>query len=236
MILYLNMAYILQIETSTTTCSVALSLNGGSIAFKELQERNIHASSITVFIQDVLDEAGIRFNQLDAVAVAKGPGSYTGLRIGVSTAKGLCYALDIPLIAINTLDMMVAGFLSENPTFKGFVVPMLDARRMEVYTGIWNSEGLTVEETSAKIIDNTFLAEKLGNTDIAFIGDGSAKFAEILQHPNAAFYLNNDYNSARNLSKLAYKSFKDQKFEDVAYFEPFYLKDFMVTQPKAKKL
>lgn len=230
------MAYILQIETSTTTCSVALSLNGECIAYKELQERNIHASSITVFIQDVLNKAGIEFNQLVAVAVAKGPGSYTGLRIGVSTAKGLCYALDVPLIAINTLDMMVAGFLSQNPTFKGFVVPMLDARRMEVYTGIWNNEGQVVEETSAKIIDETFLSELLDSSKVAFIGDGSAKFSEISQHANAEFYLETDYNSARNLSKIAYKALQNKYFEDVAYFEPFYLKDFMVTQPKAKKL
>lgn len=215
---------------------MALSYNGATIAIKELRERNIHASFITLFIDEVMKQAGKTYADLQAIAVAKGPGSYTGLRIGVSTAKGLCFALDIPLIATNTLEMMVAGFLAAHEGFDGYVVPMLDARRMEVYTGIWNNNGLSIEETSAKIIDDQFMSDYLLNHTVAFIGDGSDKLADILQNPNAHFFLNEDFNSAKNLSKLAYNAYSEKQFENLAYFEPFYLKDFVVTKSTKKLL
>lgn len=227
------MALILQIETSTTVCSVALSENGKCIALKELNERNIHASSITVFIEEVMKIANRKFAELNAVAIAMGPGSYTGLRIGVSTAKGLCYALNIPLIAINTLEMMVEGYLTENKNFDGLVVPMLDARRMEVFAGVWKNATTVIAPTAAVLLDENTFENYLNNQKLVFIGDGAPKFFEVMKHENAKFDFKN-YNSAAYLSSLAYQKFNDSKFEDVAYFEPFYLKDFMVTTPKKK--
>jgi tRNA threonylcarbamoyladenosine biosynthesis protein TsaB len=146
------MALILQIETATQVCSAALSVNGETIALKELQANNIHAGSLTLFIQEVMASGGYSYSNLDAIAVSKGPGSYTGLRIGVSTAKGLCFALDKPLIAIGTLSMMAKGFLRANPNYNGLVCPMIDARRMEVFTSVFDSSFATIEPVSAKKI------------------------------------------------------------------------------------
>ncbi|MFC4210309.1 tRNA (adenosine(37)-N6)-threonylcarbamoyltransferase complex dimerization subunit type 1 TsaB [Pedobacter lithocola] len=227
------MAIILQLETATAVCSVALSVNGKTVFTKEENGQNLHASNLTLFIEEVLKTSGYVFKDLDAIAISKGPGSYTGLRIGVSTAKGLCYALDKPLIAIETLTMMAAGFLNQHPDYKGLVCPMIDARRMEVYTAVFDSELQIVEPTTAKIIDDLSFANLLAEQKITFIGDGAAKCAEVLTNPNAAFNYEN-YNSASNLSTLAEDAFKISAFEDVAYFEPFYLKDFVLTQPKKK--
>lgn len=227
------MAKILQIETATQVCSVALSMNGKTISVKEEIGQNLHASNLTLFIDEVIKAAGLAYSDLDAIAVSKGPGSYTGLRIGVSTAKGLCYALDKPLIAIETLKMMAVGFLAQNPDYPGLICPMIDARRMEVYTTIFDSELNELAPTSAKIIDETSFAELLAENQINFIGDGAEKCAEILTHSNASFD-NANFNSAQYLSPLAHKAFEQIAFEDVAYFEPFYLKDFVVTQPKKK--
>lgn len=227
------MAIILQIETATSVCSVALSKDGELIGLKEENAPNIHASSLTVFIDELLKSCHLKFTDLDAVAVSKGPGSYTGLRIGVSTAKGLCYALDIPLIAINTLEMMAKGYLIENPKFGGLICPMIDARRMEVYTAIYNHQMEVVENTHAKIIDENSFALHLQNHYISFIGDGSGKCEQLISNANAHFYTEN-YNSAQYLSELAFKAFKNKDFEHVAYFEPYYLKDFVVTTPKKK--
>lgn len=227
------MARILQIETATPVCSVTLSIDGKTISVKEEIGQKLHASNLTLFIDEVIKSNHLNYHDLDAVAVSKGPGSYTGLRIGVSTAKGLCYALEIPLIAIETLEMMAGGFLIQNPEYAGLICPMIDARRMEVYTKVFDVELNIVEPTSAKIIDEASFIDLLSTNQITFIGDGSAKCAEILNHPNA--YFNGDnFNSANYMSKLTNTAFINQKFEDLAYFEPFYLKDFVVTPPKKK--
>jgi tRNA threonylcarbamoyladenosine biosynthesis protein TsaB len=229
------MAKILQIETATAVCSVALSINGKTISFKEEQGQNLHAANLTLFIDEVIRTVGVNYQELDAVAVSKGPGSYTGLRIGVSTAKGLCYALDKPLIAIETLEMMAAGFLTENPDYAGLICPMIDARRMEVYTSIFDTSLKILAPTEAKIIDETSFADFLSQQQITFLGDGAAKCAAVLTHQNAKFDEAN-FNSAIYMSRLANEAFNKSIFEDVAYFEPFYLKDFVVTQPKKQQV
>lgn len=227
------MATILQIETATPVCSVALSVNGETIALKELAGQNLHASNLTLFIDEVLQLAKLSYAQLDAIAVSKGPGSYTGLRIGVSTAKGLCFALDKPLIAIGTLQMMANGFLQQHPNYGGLICPMIDARRMEVFTAVYNNKLQSLETVNAKIIDEKSFILELDSNFVTFIGDGAAKCAPVLTHPNAHFSEAN-FNSANYMSKLAYEAFEKGAFEDVAYFEPFYLKDFVFTTPKSK--
>lgn len=223
------MSLILQIETATASCSVALSQNGNVIALKELNARNVHAEVITLYIEEVLKTAGFIYAQLDAVAVSSGPGSYTGLRIGVSTAKGLCYGLDKPLIAIETLEAMTDGLIAssahsiaENTLF----CPMIDARRMEVYTAVFNASGERVKETAAEIIDGDSFSDLLEKHQIIFFGDGAPKCRETITHVNAVF-VNDFINSAAHLSKRASQKFEQKTFEDVAYFEPFYLKDFI---------
>ncbi len=227
------MATILQIETATPVCSVALSINGKTIALKEEAAQNIHAASLTLFIEKVMKSANLKFTDLDAVAVSKGPGSYTGLRIGVSTAKGLCFALDKPLIAINTLQMMANGYMLQNPNYEGLICTMIDARRMEVFTAIYNSNLQEVEATNAKIVSETSFNSMLEGNDITFIGDGAEKCKLVLNHQNAHFSSLN-FNSATNMSALDLQAYNNQNFEDVAYFEPFYLKDFVFTTPKNK--
>lgn len=227
------MATILQIETATQVCSVALSVDGKTIFVKEEIGQNLHASNLTIFIAEVIKETNLSFKDLDAIAVSKGPGSYTGLRIGVSTAKGLSYALEIPLIAIETLEMMAAGFIIENPNYTGLICPMIDARRMEVYTALFNPNLYILEPTSAKIVDEHSFVDSLAKNEITFLGDGAAKCVETLNHPNANFKGTN-FNSANYMSQLANKAFQGAHFENVAYFEPFYLKDFVITQPKKK--
>ncbi|RZK82178.1 MAG: tRNA (adenosine(37)-N6)-threonylcarbamoyltransferase complex dimerization subunit type 1 TsaB [Pedobacter sp.] len=227
------MAIILQIETATQVCSVALAKDGNTIAVKELQASNIHASSLTLFIQDVMETAGLQYKDLDAIAVSKGPGSYTGLRIGVSTAKGLCYALDKPLIGINTLTMMAGGYVDKHPDYKALICPMIDARRMEVFTAVYDQQLNEVEPVNAKIIDAESFSGLLAANELVFIGDGADKCSEVLQHTNSTFSTEN-YNSAANMSKIAYGAFVAGAFEDVAYFEPFYLKDFVLTTPKVR--
>ena len=227
------MATILQIETATPVCSVALSIDGKTIVLKEESAQNIHAAKLTLFIAEVMHSAGVKYADLDAVAVSKGPGSYTGLRIGVSTAKGLCFALDKPLIAINTLQMMANGYVLQNPNYEGLICAMIDARRMEVFTAIYDGILNEVEPTNAKIVDEQSFRVELEKGKVTFIGDGAEKCRTILNHQNAHFSLHN-YNSAANMSALALQAYKNQTFEDVAYFEPFYLKDFVLTTPKNK--
>jgi len=223
------MSLILQIETATTSCSIALAENGQVLAARELNERNVHAEVVTVFTQEVVKEAGKTMDQLDAVAVSSGPGSYTGLRIGVSTAKGLCYALDKPLIAIETLEAMAAGFkagyagLTENT----LLCPMIDARRMEVYTALFDSNGSRVTPTSAEIIDENSFANFLAAQQVIFFGDGASKCKAVLAHQPNAVIVDDFINSAKYLTEGALKRFNEGRFEDVAYFEPFYLKDFI---------
>jgi tRNA threonylcarbamoyladenosine biosynthesis protein TsaB len=225
---------IIQIETATTVCSVALAKDGEVIAFKQLDQRNIHAEIITLFIDELINTAGLKYTDIDAVAVSSGPGSYTGLRIGVSTAKGLCFALDKPLIAVKTLAAMAQGIISEgNIDADTLLCPMIDARRMEVYTALFNVNGVVIEPTAAAIIDEHSFNTHLENNKILFFGDGAEKCREVLGvNPNAKF-VTDFANSAIHLTKKAADKFANAAFEDVAYFEPYYLKDFLVTQKKA---
>ena len=224
------MGLILQIETATTSCSIALAKNGELISFKQVDQRNIHAEVITRFIEDLINEAAVTYNDIDAVAVSCGPGSYTGLRIGVSTAKGLCFALDKPLIAIETLEAMAFGLINNYKEFVDdgtLLCPMIDARRMEVYTAIFNANGDRLQETSASIIDEQSFSDLLAGKKILFFGDGAEKCRAILgTNPNAVF-IPDFVNSAAYLTQKAFDKFRNAEFVDVAYFEPFYLKEFI---------
>lgn len=221
---------ILQIETATTVCSVALAQDGNTLAYKEVEQRNIHAEALTVFIDELLNTTGKGYANLDAIAVSSGPGSYTGLRIGVSTAKGLCFALDKPLIAVETLKAMADGIISSNEfdiSDSTLLCPMIDARRMEVFTAIFDHKGNKVKPTSAEIIDQHSFSDLLQSHEIIFFGDGAAKCREVLgNNPNARI-IDNFVNSARFLTKQAVEKYQATDFEDVAYFEPYYLKDFI---------
>lgn len=229
---------ILQIETATSVCSCALSLQGKTIAIKEIDQINVHIEKLTLLIESLLDEAGYAFRDLEAVAVSMGPGSYTGLRIGVSTAKGLCYALDIPLLAVNTLDAMAQGFIDQYSEHEERVLicPMIDARRMEVYSAVYDSKLNQIDPVAARIIDGDSFKSLIpsGNTLVLF-GDGAEKFTETFLTNEQVIIYKGFVNSAAYLSKLAFEKAKNRDFEDVAYFEPFYLKDFVPTQAKNKK-
>jgi len=235
------MSSILNIETSTEVCSVNISINGKLLSEKESLEGLNHSELLTVFIDELFRENNLEMKAIDAVAVAKGPGSYTGLRIGVSVAKGLCYALDKPLIAISTIDAM-GIFTSQNPEKFGLrteekknllFCPMIDARRMEVYTALYNLKGEQLEPVSAKIIDENSFSERLKKSKISFFGNGAAKCKEALTHPNSLFS-GPEKASARFMIKLAEEKYNNKEFENVAYFEPFYLKNFIATVPKNK--
>ncbi len=224
---------ILQIETATTVCSVALTKDGEVVAYKQLDERNIHAEIITLFIEELITNAAIQYSDLDAIAVSCGPGSYTGLRIGVSTAKGLCFALDKPLIGVETLEAMTYGIIAEEKYNDLLLCPMIDARRMEVYTALFDLSGNKIEPVTAKIIDENSFAEQLKNKKILFFGDGANKCQDVLgENPNAHFVAS-FVNSATHLTKKALEKFAKKQFEDVAYFEPYYLKDFIAGVKKA---
>ncbi len=231
------MALILSIETSTKVCSVCLSENDNIIIKKELFEANSHATHLTVFIQDLFNDIKeYKISDIDAVAVSSGPGSYTGLRIGVSVAKGICYALNKPLIAITSLEALAyAAIDNENLKDGTLICPMIDARRMEVYTTLYNARFEKVKEISAEIIDENSFAETLIQQSILFLGDGATKCKDVIKNENAIF-IENKAPLAANMVKTAYQKFQDKKFEDVAYFEPFYLKDFVATTPKNKVL
>ena len=220
------MATILCIETATKNCSVALSVNGNVIALQEDNLKNepgkhfSHAEKLQGYITQVLDQANISKNDLQAIAVSKGPGSYTGLRIGVSAAKGLCYALDIPLLAISTL-----GSLASQVT-GSVVVPMLDARRMEVYSAVFSSEMDQIRDIQAQIITQDSFNTYLNQGMVTFIGDGVEKFEAVCAHPNAVF-IKNALPSASQMAQIATLKFTQNDTQDVAYFEPYYLKDFI---------
>ncbi|WP_452223869.1 tRNA (adenosine(37)-N6)-threonylcarbamoyltransferase complex dimerization subunit type 1 TsaB [Lacinutrix chionoecetis] len=225
------MALILSIETATTNCSVSLSKDGETLLLKEDYNNNYsHAERLHVFIDQVLREANIERSQLNAIAVSKGPGSYTGLRIGVSAAKGLCYALDIPLISISTLEALA----HQVQTQSGVIIPMLDARRMEVYSAIFSSNLKIERKIEAQILDETSFAKELSNGNVYFIGNGVEKTESIISHDNAVF-IKDKLPSAQEMSALAYAKYKKNDTEDVAYFEPYYLKDFVALKPKSKK-
>ncbi len=223
--------YILSIETSTTNCSVSLSKNGETLLLKEDYSNNYsHGERLHVFIDETLREAKIERSQLDAIAVSKGPGSYTGLRIGVSAAKGLCYALDIPLISISTLEALAHQVKPES----GVIVPMLDARRMEVYSAIFSSEFKEIRKIEAQILDETSFAGELSQGKVYFVGNGVEKTKALLNNENAIF-IEDKLPSADQMSALAFLKHKKSDTEDVAYFEPYYLKDFVALKPKPKK-
>ncbi|MGC6428127.1 MAG: tRNA (adenosine(37)-N6)-threonylcarbamoyltransferase complex dimerization subunit type 1 TsaB [Flavobacteriales bacterium] len=216
------MALILCIETSTKSCSVALSLQGKSIVDRELISKNYsHSEKLTVFVQELMNQSGYEFFQLDAIAISMGPGSYTGLRIGVSTAKGICYASEKPLIAISTLEAMAKGMESKEQN--KCYCPMIDARRMEVYCGLY---GNIQSDVQAKILEENSFHEELNHGEILFFGDGAHKFKALCKHPNAHF-VNDIFPSAKDMCLLAQQAFDRKEFKDVAYFEPFYLKDFV---------
>ena len=221
------MTYILNLETATKNCSVSISQHGKTILCKEIAESGYsHAERLHVFIEECLKESNITFKDLSAIAVSQGPGSYTGLRIGVSTAKGLCFALDLPLIAIDTLQVLA----SQLTITEGVIIPMIDARRMEVYSAIYNSNYEKTREVQAQILtENSFL--EISDT-IHFVGDCSEKAKTVLTNSNFIFHEEIVYPSANEMSELSFKKFQDSNFEDVAYFEPYYLKDFMTTVSK----
>ena len=219
--------FILNIETATKNCSVALSKNGTTIALREIAEEGYsHAEKLHVFIEEIISESNISFQDLSAIAVSQGPGSYTGLRIGVSSAKGLCYALDIPLIAIDTLQNLAAQIsISE-----GVIIPMIDARRMEVFSAIYDLSLNNLKPVAAEIITE----ESYPNVEqkIHFLGDGAPKCKEFLNNENFLFHDEVIYPSAKEMSFLSYEKYKKSDTVDVAYFEPLYVKDFMITSKK----
>ena len=216
------MVYILNIETSTKNCSVALSQNGQLLLCKEMSDQGFsHAEKLHVFIDEILKESQLSFSQLAAIAVSSGPGSYTGLRIGVSAAKGLSFALNIPLISVDTLTSLAHQI--DIPD--GFIIPMIDARRMEVYSAVFNSEKEMVRGVEAQIITNESFAE-ITDT-IYFIGDSNDKVKTILDKPNYVFLDEHTYPSARQMCALSYQKFQNNQLEDLAYYEPYYLKDFL---------
>lgn len=224
------MALILQIETGTTACSVALAQDGVLLAVKEQHEANIHASHLTLFIEEVLQQAQKSYQDLSAVAVSMGPGSYTGLRIGVSTAKGICFALNIPLIAISTLQAMAAAkqSLATNNTL---LCPMIDARRMEVFLAVYDAQLAVLEEVKAEILDEHSF-DAWADKSLVLFGDGAEKAKSLYSSEHFQFVPH--VNSAQDMTCLAYQKFLAKHVEDLAYFEPYYLKDFVATQPKKK--
>lgn len=236
------MAVILNIETSTEVCSVALAKNGESLFEKENNQDMNHSGLLTVFIGQIFEENNLSIKNIDAVAVSKGPGSYTGLRIGVSVAKGLCYALEKPLIALNTLDIMahytarnLNSYITPGAGNNVMLCPMIDARRMEVYTALYNSCGETVKPVGAEIIDEKSFSEYFPNNKIMFFGNGAEKCRNHIVHPNAIFS-GPLKTSARFMQTMAEIKFNKNEFENTAYFEPFYLKNFVATTPKNKIL
>lgn len=229
------MPAILHIESSTLTCSVALSVNGKLASLRESHDQSYaHSEKLVVYINEAITEAGLAPKDLDAVCVAKGPGSYTGLRIGVSAAKGLCYGLGIPLLSVGSLESMALWATS---SFKqeladvSFLCPMIDARRMEVYTQLFDAQGNALNSVTAQIIDEASFTSQLDQGRAVFLGDGASKCKDVIAHPNAVF-LNDFQVSSRGMISLAETKFELQEFEDVAYFEPYYLKDFVAGKPK----
>jgi tRNA threonylcarbamoyladenosine biosynthesis protein TsaB len=224
------------LETSTAICSVALCDRNGIISYKESTESKSHAAYLTLFIKELLSEAGITARKLDAVAVSKGPGSYTGLRIGVSAAKGIAYGASIPLIGIETTTSMFYGitwetrlkYLADNRTL---YVPVLDARRMEVYYAILDSEGKLVSDIKAEVISENSFSAIPESVRMLFFGDGSEKCQQTLRRQNTGFI--EEYRlSATFMHKPVLNALENHHFEDIAYFEPYYLKDFLTSRPK----
>ena len=221
------MNYILNIETATKNCSVALAQEGKIILCKEIAEEGYsHAERLHVFIEEIIQEAGITFQDLTAIAVSQGPGSYTGLRIGVSAAKGLCFALNIPLIAVDTLQVLA----SQASISEGVIIPMLDARRMEVYSAIFNPNLVKQREIQAEVI--TEASFETISEPVYFVGDCAEKCQSVLVKPNFVFLKEIKFPSSKEMCTISFAKFQQSDFVDVAYFEPYYLKDFMITTSK----
>ena len=225
------MALLLNIETATKNCSVSIARDGVVLGCKELNNGQYsHAEVLHPFIDALLKDLKIDKSQIDAIAVSKGPGSYTGLRIGVSAVKGLCFALNKPLISIDTLTSLSHSIQVD----EGIIIPMIDARRMEVYASVFDDKHQQIREIKAEVIDENSFSEYLNDTKVYFLGDGAQKCKDILAHKNAVF-IDDKHPSAKEMAKLSYIKYKKNDIEDVAYFEPFYLKDFIVIPEKKKK-
>lgn len=229
------MALILNIETATQICSVALAKDRNVISFAETNTANSHASQITLLIDRIMNDSNISFKSLDAIAVSEGPGSFTGLRIGVSTAKGLCYALNKPMIAVSTLDALARSVMSNHYKVRlkeekdwmdnYFICPLIDARRMEVYTALYDSSGKRIVNPQAIIVDENFLSGYLNEQNIIFVGNAVNKCKGVLM--NRKTILDSTLEcSATNMVDISEQKFQERKFENTAYFEPFYLKSF----------
>lgn len=223
------MTMILNLETATTNCSVSIARNGEIISLREDNSPNYsHSEQLHIFIEEALQGASLAFKDISALAVSKGPGSYTGLRIGVSAAKGLCFSLDLPLISVSTLESLAMQGHARN---YDFIIPVLDARRMEVYSAIFDAQGNRLRETKAEIINKDSFLEYAQKGSVLLIGDGAEKCRELLDHPNFSFLT--ALPTATEMGELSYKKFKANDFENVAYFEPYYLKDFMLPTKKS---
>ena len=230
---------ILCLETATPVCSVALNENCCTIALRETEGQNAHSEKITNFIREVMETAGIDYKQLDAVAVSQGPGSYTGLRIGVSTAKGICYAADLPLMAIDTLEAMAYGIkmkFGSQIADNDLLIPMIDARRMEVYASIFDAQLNKISDTAARVIDEHSFADLSRDHRLWLFGDGAPKLSKLFENQPNINIIDGFKPSAAYMLPLADKALKEQRFVDVAYFEPFYLKDFIAGKPHVKGL
>lgn len=230
---------ILCLETATPVCSVALNSACCTLAMRETEGQNAHSEKITNFIKAVMDEVGIGYSKLDAVAVSQGPGSYTGLRIGVSTAKGVCYAADLPLMAIDTLEAMAYGMKEKlggqiEPT--DLLIPMIDARRMEVYAAVFDANLNKVNDTSAMVIDENSFEDLRKDHRLWLFGDGAPKLSELFENQDNINIIKGFKPSAAYMRVLAEQALQKQQFVDVAYFEPFYLKDFIAGKPHVKGL
>jgi tRNA threonylcarbamoyladenosine biosynthesis protein TsaB len=229
------MSKIMCIDTATDVCTVSIFDADNCLAFRDSGEERSHAVQLAVYIDEVLKETNLKVSDLDAIAVSKGPGSYTGLRIGVSMAKGLCYASGIPLVSVSTLQAMCYGlsddFKAANTLNDFYFCPMLDARRMEVYTAFFNADYSKHQDIRAEIIDDDSFASLLNEKQVIFFGNGAEKTKQHITHKNAIYF--DDYkHSSKYMASIAQQKLKVNKVEDVAYFEPFYLKDFVATTPR----
>ncbi len=225
--------YFLCIETSSKVCSAAL-CNEDRIIVQDSYEPNSHSKYLTVFIEKLLENLQDKKQQLRAIAVSEGPGSYTGLRIGVSAAKGLAYSLDLPMIAVGTMDIMVRAFLDQNKEITDFdlIIPMIDARRMEVYTATFDKNANKISQVTNLILNQDSFKDLIDKQKTVFIGDGAEKFSKLVRHPNA-YFVPDIFPHAKYMFELAKQKYEQQDFADVAYFEPFYLKPFIpTTKPK----
>ncbi len=240
------MARILLLETTTKACSAGIADRGEVIALREdVSSEYSHSAFLTVFVEEALQEAGMKTGDLDAVAVSRGPGSYTGLRIGVSVAKGICFGQDIPLLAIDTMKALAATGIAHISRTHGVIppapgktlfCPMIDARRMEVYYALFDMDLLPIRETRAEVMDKHSLREEpLRESRIFYFGDGAAKCRDVLMAPHM-HYVEGIHPGARGMAKEAEKRFSGEQFEDLAYFEPYYLKNFVAGKPKVKGL